>query len=55
MQVHYLFDPLCGWCYGAAPLVRAITAQLPPEIPLRLWPGLSLSRITRIVRHATAL
>lgn len=39
MQVHYLFDPLCGWCYGAAPLVRAITAQLPPEIPLRLWPG----------------
>jgi putative protein-disulfide isomerase len=21
--LHYIFDPLCGWCYGAAPLVRA--------------------------------
>lgn len=22
--VHYLFDPLCGWCYGAAPLVSSL-------------------------------
>lgn len=21
--LHYIHDPLCGWCYGAAPLVRA--------------------------------
>lgn len=21
--LHYIFDPLCGWCYGAAPLVKA--------------------------------
>jgi putative protein-disulfide isomerase len=21
--LHYLHDPLCGWCYGAAPLIRA--------------------------------
>ena len=21
--LHYLYDPLCGWCYGAAPLVEA--------------------------------
>ncbi|MFT4172202.1 MAG: DsbA family protein [Rhodocyclaceae bacterium] len=21
--LHYIFDPMCGWCYGAAPLVRA--------------------------------
>ena len=21
--LHYLYDPLCGWCYGAAPLVSA--------------------------------
>lgn len=20
--LHYIYDPLCGWCYGAAPLVR---------------------------------
>lgn len=21
--LHYVFDPLCGWCYAAAPLLRA--------------------------------
>lgn len=21
--LHYIHDPLCGWCYGAAPLVRS--------------------------------
>ncbi|MBS1145718.1 MAG: protein-disulfide isomerase [Proteobacteria bacterium] len=20
--LHYIYDPLCGWCYGAAPLLR---------------------------------
>lgn len=23
LVLHYVFDPLCGWCYGAAPLVQA--------------------------------
>jgi putative protein-disulfide isomerase len=22
-RLHYAFDPLCGWCYGAAPLISA--------------------------------
>jgi putative protein-disulfide isomerase len=21
--LHYIFDPLCGWCYGAGPLIEA--------------------------------
>ncbi len=21
--LHYVYDPLCGWCYAAEPLVRA--------------------------------
>jgi putative protein-disulfide isomerase len=21
--LHYIYDPLCGWCYGAAPLLKA--------------------------------
>jgi putative protein-disulfide isomerase len=21
--LHYIYDPLCGWCYGATPLVKA--------------------------------
>ncbi|MDL9997059.1 DsbA family protein [Variovorax sp. J22P240] len=24
--LHYVFDPLCGWCYAAAPLVQAARA-----------------------------
>ncbi|PIF77918.1 putative protein-disulfide isomerase [Variovorax sp. 54] len=24
--LHYIFDPLCGWCYAAAPLVEAARA-----------------------------
>lgn len=26
--LHYFYDPLCGWCYGAAPLA-AVAARLP--------------------------
>ena len=24
MRLHYAYDPLCGWCYAAAPLVKAL-------------------------------
>lgn len=27
--LHYIHDPLCGWCYGAAPLVAAARELLP--------------------------
>lgn len=27
--VHYIYDPLCGWCYGAKPLVQAARTVLP--------------------------
>lgn len=27
--LHYIHDPLCGWCYGAAPLVKAARDLLP--------------------------
>ena len=23
ITLHYIYDPLCGWCYGAAPLLKA--------------------------------
>lgn len=26
-QLTYLFDPLCGWCYGASPAVEELSAQ----------------------------
>lgn len=27
--LHYIYDPLCGWCFGAAPLVREARRHLP--------------------------
>lgn len=24
--LHYIYDPMCGWCYGAAPLIEAARA-----------------------------
>ena len=29
--LHYIYDPLCGWCYGAAPLVKAARDLLPVQ------------------------
>ncbi|AWM89731.1 protein-disulfide isomerase [Pseudomonas sp. 31-12] len=29
MILHYIYDPLCGWCYGAKPLVQAAQDVLP--------------------------
>lgn len=35
--LHYIFDPLCGWCYAAAPLVKA--ARNVPGLSLRWHAG----------------
>lgn len=33
-HVTYLFDPLCGWCYGAAPMLDALAAR--PDLQVDL-------------------
>ncbi|MBO9513920.1 MAG: DsbA family protein [Variovorax sp.] len=35
--LHYIFDPLCGWCYAAAPLVGA--ARAIPGLQVELHGG----------------
>jgi hypothetical protein len=30
--LHHIYDPLCGWCYAVAPLVRAAREVLPAEL-----------------------
>ncbi|OUL99892.1 DsbA family protein [Variovorax sp. JS1663] len=35
--IHYVFDPLCGWCYAAAPLVEA--ARRVPGLAIALHGG----------------
>ncbi|HKR77975.1 MAG TPA: DsbA family protein [Rhodanobacter sp.] len=37
--LHYIHDPLCGWCYAAQPLVGAALAQLGGRLALRLHSG----------------
>ena len=34
--LHYLFDPLCGWCYGATPVVSGLLEA--PGVRLELLP-----------------
>ncbi|MEO7888150.1 MAG: DsbA family protein [Polaromonas sp.] len=36
-SLYYLFDPLCGWCYGATAAVSALAAS--PEVELHLLPS----------------
>ncbi|CAD0313463.1 hypothetical protein CFBP2044_11750 [Xanthomonas hortorum pv. cynarae] len=35
--VHYLYDPLCGWCYGATAVVSALQARA--DVTLELLPA----------------
>jgi len=27
LTLHYIYDPLCGWCYGSSPLLQAAAAS----------------------------
>ena len=33
--LHYLFDPLCGWCYAAAPAIHALDKAFAGALTLR--------------------
>lgn len=37
INVIYVFDPLCGWCYGASNTLQALSTQ--PDITLNLLPS----------------
>jgi putative protein-disulfide isomerase len=37
VTVTYLFDPLCGWCYGASPGIQALSQH--PDVRLILAPS----------------
>jgi putative protein-disulfide isomerase len=36
IHISYLFDPLCGWCYGASPMVEKLAAE--PDFTVTLVP-----------------
>jgi putative protein-disulfide isomerase len=35
-HITYLFDPLCGWCYGASATIKALTDQ--PRLKVHMMP-----------------
>lgn len=37
--LHYIHDPLCGWCYGAQPMVEAVQQLASSAIALQLHGG----------------
>ena len=47
--LHYIYDPLCGWCYGAEPLVWA--AAKIDGLALRLHAGGLWPQPTRLPDH----
>lgn len=44
--LHYIYDPLCGWCYGAEPLVVAASGVA--ELELHLAAGGLFAEPTRL-------
>lgn len=37
--LHYIYDPYCGWCYGASPLINAAVSVLAGKATLMLHGG----------------
>jgi putative protein-disulfide isomerase len=37
VRVHYFFDPMCGWCYGASALIEVLANH--PEFEIIYHPG----------------
>ncbi|WP_461168457.1 DsbA family protein [Uliginosibacterium sediminicola] len=53
-SLHYIFDPLCGWCYGAGPMLRESLAVLGDELHLRFHPGLLYAQPTALDKEQRA-
>lgn len=48
--LHYIFDPFCGWCYGATPLVEAALGM--PGVTLALHAsGMLIGPNRRVITH----
>ncbi|MDT4818010.1 hypothetical protein FQZ97_510960 [compost metagenome] len=52
--LHYIFDPLCGWCYGAAPLLESARAIAGLDIALHgggMMAGANRRPVTEALRR----
>ena len=39
MEMIYIADPMCSWCYGFRPVISALAARFGGKLPLRLMMG----------------
>jgi putative protein-disulfide isomerase len=39
MEMIYIADPMCSWCYGFHPAISAFAERFAAELPLRLMMG----------------
>src|SRR5262245_62542532 len=39
MEMIYIADPMCSWCYGFHPVISALAERFEAELPLRLMMG----------------
>jgi len=39
MEMIYIADPMCSWCYGFHPVISALAERFAAELPLRLMMG----------------
>jgi putative protein-disulfide isomerase len=49
-KLHYLFDPLCGWCYAASPLLARLSERFGDRLELVFHPGLLFAQPHEIDR-----
>lgn len=56
LKLHYLFDPLCGWCYASAGALSTLAERYPDKLEMRptgLFAGAGARRITaEFAQHA---
>jgi len=38
-KLYFVVDPMCSWCYGFAPSLRAVEPDLTPDVTLELVMG----------------
>lgn len=64
LELIYVADPMCSWCWGFAPVIRAVSAAIAGKAALRVLPGglrtgvtmpLHESEVSSIMHHWRAV
>ena len=51
-KIYYIFDPLCGWCYGFSPVIKKLEEQFGEEISFEtICGGMVLGERVQPIAH----